>query len=83
MRNNGNATFSDVTIASGLLRFYPTQTAEWSDFNLDGFLDIFIGSESGYPSELYLNNKNGTFTNVTEKAGIQLEKAFVKGACWG
>ncbi len=65
-----------------MLRFYPTQTAEWSDFNGDGFIDVFIGNESGYQSELYVNNKNGSFTNVSEKCGINF-KGFVKGASWG
>ncbi|HYV95803.1 MAG TPA: CRTAC1 family protein [Chitinophagales bacterium] len=82
LRNNGNATFTDVTIEAKLLRFYPTQTVEWSDFNCDGFLDLFIGNESGYTSELYVNNKNETFTNVSKQCGIDF-KGFVKGANWG
>jgi hypothetical protein len=41
LRNDGNAKFTDVTIDAGLLRFYPTQTAEWSDYNLDGYTDVF------------------------------------------
>jgi hypothetical protein len=47
LRNNGDGTFADVTSAAGLLSLHPTQTAAWADFNLDGFLDLFIGNESG------------------------------------
>ncbi|MEP7001114.1 MAG: CRTAC1 family protein [bacterium] len=89
LRNRGDGTFDDVTFASGILSFHPTQTAAWADFNLDGYLDLFIGNESfaeaggpSHPSELYLNNKDGTFTEVSRKVGISLS-AFVKGVVWG
>lgn len=47
------------------------------DFDNDGWLDILIltGSRTGDPppdasNRLYKNNRNGTFTDVTEKAGM-------------
>ncbi|MGH7696571.1 MAG: FG-GAP-like repeat-containing protein, partial [Gemmatimonadaceae bacterium] len=46
LRNRGDGTFEDVTFESGLLSFHPTQTAAWADFDLDGYVDIFIGHES-------------------------------------
>jgi hypothetical protein len=86
LRNNGNGTFTDVTEQSGLLSFHPTQTATWADFNNDGWLDLFIGNESTTddvnPSELYINNKNGTFTEMAAKAGCDV-KLFVKGVISG
>ena len=83
LRNNGDGTFSDETIESGILSFGPTQTATWADFNNDGWLDLFIGFESntGKPphlSELYINNHDGTFTNVAGQAGCQ-HAFFMKG----
>ena len=93
LRNNGDGTFTDVTEESGLLRveggtgsgtlrLHPTQTAVWADFNNDGWLDVFIGAESSggnvYPCELFLNNKNGTFTECALPAGCQVVD-FVKG----
>lgn len=93
LKNNGDGTFTDVTTESGLLSFHPTQTATWNDFNNDGWLDVFIGNESSapasfnsltetHPCELYLNNKNGTFTNVATQAGCAIV-AFVKGVTSG
>lgn len=89
LRNRGNGTFEDVTFEAGLLGFQPTQTAAWADFNLDGFLDLFIGHESqaesggpSRPSRLFLNNRNGTFTELSARVGIALD-AFVKGSVWG
>ena len=83
LRNNGDGTFTDVTIDSGLLSMHPTQTATWNDFNNDGWLDVFIGNETTiganyHPCELYLNNKNGTFTEVAKQTGTDIV-AFVKG----
>jgi len=83
LRNNGDGTFTDVTIKSGLYSEFPTQGGVWNDFNNDGYLDLFIGNESSptdsYPSELYINNKNGTFTNVAKEAKCDIVD-FIKGA---
>ena len=82
LRNNGDGTFTDVTIDAGLLSFHPTQAVTWNDFNNDGWLDLFIGNETGgmkeHPCELYMNNKNGTFTEVAAKAHCNII-TFVKG----
>jgi FG-GAP-like repeat/ASPIC and UnbV len=83
LRNNGDGTFTDVTIESGLLSFHPTQTGTWADFNNDGWLDLFIGnetvtSEHPHPAELYINNQDGTFTNVASESGTAITQ-FMKG----
>ncbi len=87
LRNNGNGTFTDVTKESGLLSFHPSQTATWADFNNDGWLDVFIGNETSpgeeaQPCQLFINNKNGTFTEVAAKAGCAIIQ-FVKGVTSG
>ena len=86
LRNNGNGTFSDVTREAGLLSYHPTQSGNWSDYDRDGDLDIFIGNESDksnpHKSELYRNNGDGTFTDVAAEAGVDVSY-FVKGAAWG
>lgn len=87
LRNNGNGTFTDVTKESGMLSFHPTQTAAWADYNNDGWLDVFIGNETlpggeQHTCEFYLNNKNGTFTEIAAKAGCAINE-FVKGVTCG
>jgi hypothetical protein len=86
LRNNGDNTFTDVTVQSGLLSYLPTQTATWADFNNDGWLDLFIGNETNSkklgPTELFINNGDGTFTESAEKAGISV-KDFIKGVTAG
>jgi tetratricopeptide (TPR) repeat protein len=83
LRNNGNGTFTDVTVEAGLLSLHPTQTAVWGDFNNDGWLDLFIGNETTdtthpHPSELFINNHDGTFTNTAVESGCSIT-GFIKG----
>ena len=87
LRNNGDGTFTDVTVESGILSFSPTQAGVWADFNNDGWLDLFIGNETTngvlpHPAELYINNQDGTFTNVAVEAGCD-KVAFTKGVVAG
>ena len=82
LRNDGGR-FEDVTRQAKLLSFHPTQTAVWFDYNGDGWLDLFIGNESSpggppHPCELYRNNRNGTFTDVSRVNRLDVV-AFVKG----
>lgn len=87
LRNNGDNTFTDVTIEAGLLSYHPTQTATWADFNNDGWIDLFIGNEADkeniHPSEFYRNNGDGTFTNIATSAGLTISTAddpyYIKG----
>ncbi len=51
--------------------------AAFIDYDNDGWIDIFIlsgtrieGTPSGATNRLYKNNRDGTFTDVTEKAGL-------------
>ena len=82
LRNLGDGTFADVTKAAGLLRFAPTQTAVWLDYDGDGWLDLFVGNEStpgaSYPCQLFHNERNGTFTERAAEVGLDVV-GFVKG----
>jgi hypothetical protein len=87
LKNNGDGTFSDVTKASGLMSFHPTQTAAWADINLDGHLDLFIGNETTgdlvHPCELYVSQGDGTFVEQSTDHGLADIKIFSKGTCFG
>ncbi|HVW10430.1 MAG TPA: FG-GAP-like repeat-containing protein [Bryobacteraceae bacterium] len=68
-RNNGDGTFTDVTKESGLANLFTTIGSCWGDYNNDGFPDLFVSSGIGRP-QLFRNNCDGTFTDVSIEAGL-------------
>ena len=97
-RNNGDGTFSDVTTQASVGDSRWSVSASFGDFNLDGYLDLYVANYLDYQIEtahpcilegvhiycgpheypgaqdtLYQNNGDGTFTDVTDSAGIQNE----------
>ncbi len=87
LRNNGDLSFTDVTFEAGLAEaHYPTQTAAWADYDNDGDLDLFVGNESTEaqvsPSQLFRNDGNGAFEEVSQQAGVRNFRR-AKGASWG
>jgi hypothetical protein len=86
--NNGDGTFTDVTEQAGLRVWGPGFAASWVDYDGDGFLDLFIANNLGglferkTPNRLFHNNGDGTFTEVTEHAGLDTRWPSIGGA-WG
>src|SRR5215468_1984497 len=67
--------FRDVTFCAGLGDvYYPSQTAEWADYDLDGDLDLYVGNEASlnnpFPSQLFRNRGDGTYEDVSAAAGV-------------
>jgi hypothetical protein len=59
------------------------------DYDNDGWLDIFVpggsridGAPPGTTNRLYQNNRDGTFTDVTKKAGLE-RVVWASGVCAG
>jgi hypothetical protein len=82
LKNNGDGTFTDVTLQAGLTDVGGTQASAWADFNLDGWLDLVVANESMQDYQrgidLYINQKNGTFTHESEAWGLT-QNEFFKG----
>jgi hypothetical protein len=79
-RNNGDGTFTDVTVETGVGDDKHGIHVSWGDYDKDGYLDIFVANR-GIPSAwyrsyvnetsvLYHANGDGTFTDVAEELNI-------------
>src|SRR3954465_11954166 len=79
--NNGDGTFTDVTEKAGVGgEGHYGQGVAVADFDNDGYPDLYV---TGYGRAiLYRNNGDGTFTDITVKAGIADEGAWSTSAGW-
>ena len=96
LKNRGDGSFEDVTIAAGLSDPIATEAACWGDYDNDGLTDLFVCGEYLSPfggaadarpdprnrSRLYRNKGDGTFEDVAAKAGVASE-GCAKGCAWG
>jgi ASPIC and UnbV/FG-GAP-like repeat len=80
-RNLGDGTFRDVTAEAGVGDTGLCLGAAWGDFDGDGFPDLFVANDFGR-STLYRNRGDGTFSDVTVKAGALAYGAGMN-ASWG
>ena len=86
LRNEGDGTFEDVTRTAGVkedrVASNNHQRLSWGanffDIDLDGWLDLFVATGAlakpswidPQPNITYLNNQDGTFTNISEASGL-------------
>jgi hypothetical protein len=80
--NNHDGTFTDVTDKAGV--GYPcwAMGAAVGDYNNDGWPDLVVTCFDG-GVVLYRNNGDGTFTDVTKRAGLDKDKKWATGAAFG
>ncbi|MGB5294798.1 MAG: CRTAC1 family protein, partial [Thermoanaerobaculia bacterium] len=69
-RNNGDGTFDEIGRQAGVENRRYCKGAAWGDFDGDRWPDIYVSNISGN-NRLYHNNRDGTFTDVAEKQGVE------------
>ena len=66
-KNNGNATFSDISISAGVDLVSLSFCSAFLDYNNDGYQDIYISNDKTYTTNvLYKNNGDETFDDVSQ-----------------
>jgi len=85
-RNNHDGTFSDIAVLAGCAyaddgREQAGMGVAIGDYDCDGRMDIFKTNFSEDSSNLYHNNADGTFTDVTYEAGMGGDYPDVKWGC--
>ena len=80
-RNRGDGTFEDVTRQTGIggVKGYYAFTAVAADLNRDGWVDLFVASDST-PSLFFRNNGTGSFSEIGAETGLAFnEHGFEQG----
>ena len=88
--NQGNGTFKEEAAARGLAVNDASVMAAFCDYDRDGRLDVFIQTNlldgiahpQGQRNYMFRNNGDGTFSNVTDRAGITGEGQGHSSAWW-
>ena len=61
--NNGDGTFSEVAVSSGVADIRDSEDAAWGDYDGDGDLDLYVVNRE-QNNALYRNDGGGTFAEV-------------------
>jgi len=82
-RSQPNAlTFTDSSETSGMFEDNLSWGAAWGDYDGDGNIDVFTVGHLGGICQLWHNNGDGTFTDVTTAAGMLTDDGDAHGPCW-
>jgi len=67
--NKGDGTFEEVADRAGIRTKGFWKGCAWIDYDNDGYPDLFLNNMAG-PAQLFHNNRDGTFSDVTASMGI-------------
>ncbi len=94
---DGAPRFVDVTAQAGIPEGEWSSMATVADYDRDGFLDVYVvrmgnhestspepnyQATNGLPKQLLHNNHDGTFTDVTQQAGVG-DRGWGLAGAWG
>ncbi len=68
-KNLGDGTFEEVGTLAGVAISGQSVASTWGDINNDGYLDLYV-TVVNEKDQLFINNGNGTFDEITSNAGI-------------
>ena len=80
-RNNGDATFTNVTAGDLAIDSDRTSSIAWGDMDNDGDLDLAVGNDEEV-NKVYQNDGNGVFTDVTD-GDLALIPDDTTSVAWG
>src|SRR5271165_3329860 len=84
--NKGNGTFEETALLSQVAvdedgQTYAGMGTDFADYDNDGYPDLVVDNLANQKYALYRNNRDGSFTYVSQPAGIS--KATMMHSGWG
>ena len=88
--NQGDGTFREEAKAAGLDLADASTQAAFCDYDRDGWLDVYVqtnlldhaGHPAGQRDHLFHNNGDGTFADVTDRAGLSPQPTQGNSSAW-
>ncbi|HFA52080.1 MAG TPA: VCBS repeat-containing protein, partial [Bacteroidetes bacterium] len=80
-KNNGDGSFTKINGGVAVIQAHPSRSVNWTDYDNDGDLDLFVSNESNRPDDLYRNDGNGNFS-VAPNAPSQSIRSTMSSS-WG
>jgi enediyne biosynthesis protein E4 len=85
-QNNGDGSFTRITVGSPVTDQYISRGANWVDYDNDGDVDLFVANESNQANNLYKNelkeSGSATFTKITS-GGLVTDISSSWSGSWG
>ncbi len=84
--NKGNGTFEEIGLVSQVAvdedgKTFAGMGTDFADYDNDGFPDLVVDNLANQKYALYHNNRDGSFTYVTQTSGVG--RATLKHSGWG
>jgi enediyne biosynthesis protein E4 len=79
-RNDGGGVFAKIPFAGAASTL--SWSGSWADYNLDGWLDLFIANGANNNDMLLLNNRDSTFTRISNGPVVSSGGSSIAGS-WG
>jgi hypothetical protein len=81
---SGPLSFEELAEPAGIYSILGMNimTGSWADYDNDGDMDILVPTSATWPLFLYRNERNGTFTDVTDQVGLGESIGSCRAAVW-
>ena len=82
-RNDGGQVFTKVVDGPPVNDAHTSRSVNWTDFDGDGDLDLFVSNEADQPDDLYKNDGTGNFAKITGSEAPSQSNRSTMSSSWG